>query len=90
VYIDPGRPGLNEVHATYVGTDGKETPTRSLAVHATGPGGTGRQLAVRKLDLIGHFVADLPGAVRGPYHFALDATFADGTAASSTVTIPVR
>ncbi len=90
VYLDPGKPGLNEFHTTYVGTDGRETPTRSLSVHVSGPSGPTRQLAVRKLDTIGHFVADLTGATRGKYRFTLNATFADDTRAVSTITISVH
>jgi copper transport protein len=90
VYLDPGHPGLNEFHVTYIGADGRETPTRSLTVEATGPSGARRRLSVRKLDVIGHFVADLTGATRGTYRFEMDATFADGTTADSTVSVPVR
>jgi copper transport protein len=92
VYLDPGRPGSNEFHATYVGADGKEMPMRSLQVTATGPGPQepARPLPVRKLDTIGHFVADLSDARTGPHHFVLDAVGADGTPYRSTVTIPVR
>ena len=90
VYLDPGKPGLNEFHTTYVGTDGRETPTRSLTVQAAGPSGPTRQLTVRKLDTIGHFVADLTGAGRGHYRFTLYAAFDDGTNAASSITIPVR
>ncbi len=90
VYLDPGHPGLNEFHATYVGADGRETPTRSFTVEAAGPSGRGRRLSVRKLDVIGHFVADLTGATRGTYRFEMDATFTDGTTADSSVSLPVR
>ena len=65
VYLDPGKTGSNEFHATYVGADGEETPMRSLDVTATGPDpatNSSTPLTVRKLDSIGHFVADLPGA----------------------------
>ena len=88
VYLDPGRPGLNEFHVTYVGADGRETPTRSVTVRATGPSGAGRRLSVRRLDAIGHFVADLTGATRGTYRFEVTATFADGTTADSSVVHP--
>jgi copper transport protein len=94
VYLDPGRPGLNEFHATYVGADGRELAMHSLAVTAAGPSpgsaSTARRpLSVRKLDAAGHFVADLAGAVRGRYRFDLDARAADGSTFRSSVTIPV-
>ena len=92
VYLDPGTVGFNEFHATYVGADGKEMPMRSLEVTATGPDpatGTSSRLAVRKLDSIGHFVADLPGARRGSYRFVLDGVSTGGPTYRSDVTIPV-
>jgi copper transport protein len=92
VYLDPGRAGFNEFHATYVGADGKETPMRSLEVTATGPDpttGTPSRLAVRKLDTIGHFVADLSGARHGSYRFVLEGVAAGGLTYRSDVTIPV-
>ena len=92
VYLDPGTVGFNEFHATYVGADGKEMPMRLLDVTATGPDpatGTSSRLAVRKLDSIGHFVADLPGARRGSYRFVLDGVSTGGPTYRSDVTIPV-
>ncbi len=44
---------------------------------------------MRKLDSIGHFVADLPGARQGSYRFVLDGVPADGPTYRSDVTIPV-
>jgi copper transport protein len=85
-YLDPGRPGFNEFHVTFVGSDGQEVPMATLAVTAT-PGGT---LPVRRLDQIGHFVADLNGAVKGPYRFDVTATTQTGDTLQGTVTIPVR
>ncbi len=90
VYLDPGQPGLNELHVTYVGADGKETPTRSAQVVATGPSAAHRGLPVRRLDTIGHFVADLTGATRGSYRFDISGTFVDGSTATSSIAIPVR
>jgi len=91
VYLDPGKPGFNEFHVTYVGADGKEMSMRSLTVKASGPTvtSTPAHLAVRRLDSIGHFVADLPGARAGRYRFVLDAEARDGTPFTSTVSIPV-
>ena len=91
VYLDPGQPGFNELHATYVGADGKELPMRSLAVSPSEPGRAraGAPLEPRRLDAIGHFVADL--SERGPGATASTSTgvAADGTTYQSDVTIPV-
>ncbi|HVN51586.1 MAG TPA: CopD family protein [Acidimicrobiales bacterium] len=91
VYLDPGRTGFNEFHVTYVGADGREISMRSLSVKATGPdaSATPAHLTVRRLDSVGHFVADLPGTQRGRYRFVLDAEARGGTPFTSTVTIPV-
>jgi hypothetical protein len=90
-YLDPGRPGLNEFHATYLASADRERPMRSLTGTATGPGlsrPTG--LVVRRLDATGHIVADLERARPGPYRFVLSAVAIDGTTYQSDVTIPVR
>ncbi len=90
-YLDPGRPGSNEFHATYFASPDRELPMRSLMVTATGPGlPRPTRLTVRTLDQVGHFVADLPGARPGPYRFAMTAIAVDGTTYQSDVTIGVR
>ena len=93
VYLDPGRGGLNEFHATYLGADGQELAMRSLVVTARGPdpaSDPAKALTVRKLDDSGHFVADLEGATRGRYSFMLEAVAADGTRTRSSITLPVH
>ena len=91
IYIDPGHPGFNEVHATYIGTDGNELSMQSLAVTASPPAPQPVEaLTVRRLDAIGHYVADLPGAIAGRYLFRLSATAKDGTTFDSTITVPVH
>jgi putative copper export protein/methionine-rich copper-binding protein CopC len=90
VYVDPGRPGFDEVHATYVGTDGKEVPMQSVTISATGPGKAHTQLTVRRLDSLGHFVADLPGAGTGTYRYQLEGRPRSGAPSSATVSIPIR
>jgi hypothetical protein len=85
-YLDPGHPGaLNEFHATFIGPDGQEIPMAALTVTAT-PGGT---LAVRRLDTIGHFVADLPDATKRPYRFTITGTTEAGETLTGTFQIPV-
>ncbi len=92
VYLDPAKAGFNEFHATYVDPSGQELPMRSLAVTGAGPGARAapHSLPVRKLDTIGHFVADLSGARAGPYRFTLDGVGQDGSTYQSSVTIPVK
>jgi hypothetical protein len=85
-YLDPGHPGFNEFHVTFIGVDGQELPMAALTVTAT-PGGT---LPVRRLDQVGHFVADLNGATKGTYHFQIAGTTQTGDTLQGTLTIPVR
>jgi hypothetical protein len=90
-YLDPGRPGFNEFHATVIGADGNELPTTALTASTAGPGARPpSSLTVRRLDTIGHFVADLPAAVKGSYRFDITATTAGGDTIQGTFTIPVH
>ncbi|HSS11963.1 MAG TPA: copper resistance protein CopC [Acidimicrobiales bacterium] len=85
-YLDPGRAGLNEFHVTFIGADGQELPMSALTVTAT-PGGT---LTVRRLDPVGHFVADLNAALKGQYRFDVTGMTQTGNTLPGTFTIPVR
>ena len=85
-YLDPGHPGtLNEFHATFVGPDGQELSMTALTVTATPGGG----LSVRRLDTVGHFVADLNNAHKGPYRFAVTGTTETGEILTGTFQISV-
>ncbi len=65
VYLDPDKPGPNEVHATFIDANGNELPIPAAAtVTAAAPGQTPRALPVRRF---------------GPGHFIADATFPGGT-----------
>ena len=89
VYLDPGRPGFNEFHVTVLDAEDNEIPTSQVAVHANGPSHpVAIPLTVRRLDNIGHYVADLPGATVGNYHFSIDATTDQGPL-HADITIPV-
>jgi copper transport protein len=89
VYLDPGRPGFNEFHVTVLAPNGNEVPTSRMTVHASGLAHpVAIPLTVRKLDSIGHYVADLPAATAGNYHFSIDATTDQGPL-HADITIPV-
>jgi hypothetical protein len=45
-------------------------------------------LTVRRLDDVGHYVADLPAATSGTYQFSIDATTDQGSL-HADITIPV-
>jgi copper transport protein len=90
-YLDPAHPGFNEWHTTFIGADGNEIPMAALTDTATAPGSTApKMLTVRRLDPIGHFVADLAGAVKGSYRFDVTGTTQTGDTIHGVFTIPVR
>jgi hypothetical protein len=81
-YVDPGRPGANEVHVTFVDAGGAELPTTDATLttrRATTPPMT---LAVRRLGP-GHFVGDATLS-DGAWTFAFRATAADGAVISGS------
>jgi uncharacterized membrane protein len=89
VYLDPGRPGFNEFHVTVLGADGNELPTSQVVVHAGRSGeAVAPALTVRRLDDVGHYVADLPAATSGTYQFSIDATTDQGSL-HADIRIPV-
>ncbi len=78
VYLDPDRPGLNEVHATFIDAGGGELPVpRPAGMTVARPGGAPRALPVRRFGP-GHFVGD---ARLGPGEWRLEitATARDGS-----------
>lgn len=78
-YLDPGRPGLNEVHATFIAANGQELPVPRLITIAAGrPGQAVRPLPVRRFGP-GHFIGD---AQLGPgtWHIEYSGIARDGSA----------
>jgi copper transport protein len=88
VYIDPDRPGDDEFHVTFF-TSSNETSEIQIAtatIGMTAVGGTPTILVSRRLDPIGHFVADAtipPGATR----YDIIATTQTGVPIATYVTI---
>jgi len=65
VFLDPDKPGFNEVHVTFIDANGNELPVpRPATVTFAAPGEAPRALPVRRF---------------GPGHFIADATLAAGT-----------
>jgi copper transport protein len=56
VYLDPGRAGANDVHATFFDAAGTELPVQTATMALTTPGAPGHVLNPRQLEP-GHFVA---------------------------------
>jgi len=76
-YLDPGRPGFNELHATYIDAAGHEIAMpRLAAMTASAPGGAPIAIPVRRFGP-GHFIGD---ARLGPGEWLLNiaGTTSDG------------
>ncbi len=60
VYIDPDRSGADEFHVTFFGnaSETSELQIATTSIGMTAPGGTPTILVSRRLDRIGHFVAE--------------------------------
>jgi copper transport protein len=88
VYIDPDKVGADEFHVTFF-TNSNETSEihiASVTVGMTVPGRPPTILVSRRLDPIGHFVADAT-VPAGPTRYDIIATTAAGAAIATYVTI---
>ena len=90
VYVDPGRSGthVNEFHATFLGPDGNELPMTDFSASMVEGTSAPVELTTRKLDDIGHYVADAQ-LTSGTPRFTVFATAADGAQLGATLDIPV-
>jgi copper transport protein len=76
-YLDPGRPGFNEVHVTFINVGGQELPIPGLAAIVASRGGEGRtSLPVRRFGP-GHFIGDAT-LTEGAWEIEVIAATADG------------
>ena len=85
VYIDPNRPGADEFHTTFF-SGFSETQMSAVTIGMTPPGGTPTVLPSRRLDPVGHFVADatIPS---GSTRFDIIATLPGGEVISTYLMI---
>ena len=87
VYLDPGKPGPNEVHATFFDATGNELPVASVTM-ALGPaGGQVVPLTPRQLEP-GHFVADTT-LIAGMYSLSISGPAPNGDQLTTSLDIPV-
>ena len=88
VYIDPDKRGADEFHVTFFTSSNEtsEIQITSCTVGMTPSGGTPTILVSRRLDPIGHFVADAT-VPNGPTRYDIIATTQTGAAISTYVTI---
>ncbi len=85
-YLDPGRAGFNEVHATYIDAAGHELPIPRLATMTVSrPGKAPMMVPVRRFGP-GHFIGDatLGG---GEWQLEIVATTADGQVLRTHLTV---
>jgi len=87
-YLDPGKPGLNEFHATFLGPDGNELSITDFSASMVEGSSAPVELTTRKLDDTGHYVADAQLQSATP-RFTVFATAADGAQLGATLDIPV-
>jgi copper transport protein len=77
-YVDPGKPGINQIHATFFDAKGNELPQARVAIRARPASGAPPALKVLRFTP-GHYIAQgRLGA--GPMTFDINATARDGTA----------
>jgi copper transport protein len=77
-YLDPGRPGFNEVHATFIGANGQELPVpRPIVITAAAADRAARPLPVRRFGP-GHFIGDAQ-LHPGTWRFEFSGVAKDGT-----------
>lgn len=76
-YLDPGRPGFNEVHVTFINVGGQELPIPGLAAIVASRRGVGRiSVPVRRFGP-GHFIGDAT-LTEGTWDIEVTASTADG------------
>jgi hypothetical protein len=87
VYLDPGKPGTDDVHVTFFDAAGNELPVPSVTM-ALGPaGGKLPPLTPRELEP-GHFVATTT-LVAGTYSLSISGSVPGGDTLTTQIEIPV-
>jgi copper transport protein len=86
IYLDPGKPGPNALHVTFVDSRGGERPVDALSGTATGPDGVTSTLELRKLTP-GHFSAETDAGT-GRWRYSITGS-ANGVRVAADVTIDV-
>ncbi len=87
-YVDPGKPGFNEVHVTFFGPDGNELPAPAAPTMRGSRGDTLMTLTARRLGA-GHFVADAQ-LTAGTWRFDFAGADAKGNALRGCFSDTVR
>ena len=85
VYLDPGKPGANLLHATWFDASGHEMPVSDVAMTQLGSSGASTVLEPQILDS-GHEAAPAP-VTAFPVEFVISATGTDGASLRTQLTI---
>ena len=88
VYLDPGKPGPNELHVTFFDSKGTELPVPSAAISLGLAGQAPSPLTPRELEP-GHFAADISISAAGTYSVSLSGTPPGGQALVANFQIEV-
>lgn len=86
VYLDPDKPGSDEFHITFFDAKGNELEIGRATLAVTPPGGTTTVVSLRRLDPVGHFVADIE-APAGSSRYDITATTSSGDILSTYVEV---
>ena len=86
VYIDPNTSGPTEFHATFLGASQQELQITSAEIAETAADGSVRILPIRRLDPLGHFVADATVSSRST-RFDITGTMSGGEVLSTYIMI---
>ena len=86
VYLDPEKPGADQFHCTWLDPNGNEIPIADMTMGMTTPGGTPTILVHRRLDSIGHFVADAT-VPAGTTRFDVLATTTSGQSVATSINL---
>jgi hypothetical protein len=88
VYLDPGKPGPNELHVTFFDAAGAELPVPRAAISLGRAGEAPSSLDARELEP-GHFAADTSVSAAGTYAVSLSGTSPGGQALVANFQIEV-
>ncbi len=86
VYLDPNKPGRDEFHVTLVGSNGRELSIAQVTIGMTTASQPPTILPSRRLDDLGHFVADAT-VPAGRTRFDILATARSGQSIVTYITI---
>jgi hypothetical protein len=86
VYLDPDKAGPTEFHATFLDANGQELQLTKAEIAQTAADGSVSILVIRRLDPVGHFVADATVPARST-RFDITGTLPNGDVVATYIMI---